>query len=209
MIYKQMGSLFTIGHSLHSIGDFVELLKVHNINFLIDVRSVPYSKYATQFDREALQDKLELSKICYSFMGQYFGARPSDQQMYDANGQVDFERVRASARFQRGIDNILLGLKKGYNITLMCVEKSPFDCHRAILVARAFEERDVDVTHILADGTVQSQQAFNQRLLTHYFPDMKQMSLFQESIYMHDAEYICEAYRKRNKEIGYVRNIIL
>lgn len=36
--------LYTIGHSTHSFGVFLELLGMHGITALTDVRSVPYSE---------------------------------------------------------------------------------------------------------------------------------------------------------------------
>ena len=42
-------TVYTIGHSNHTIEYFVELLQAHNINCLIDVRSVPHSAYTPQF----------------------------------------------------------------------------------------------------------------------------------------------------------------
>lgn len=50
-----MGNLYTIGHSQHTIEYFVKLLKMYNIGYVLDVRSVPYSKYAEQFNREILE----------------------------------------------------------------------------------------------------------------------------------------------------------
>jgi uncharacterized protein (DUF488 family) len=46
--------LFTIGHSNHSIGRFVELLRLHGIEIVCDVRSTPYSRFNPQFNRESL-----------------------------------------------------------------------------------------------------------------------------------------------------------
>ena len=47
-----MGNLFTIGHSQHTPEHFIHLLKEHGVNYVLDVRSTPYSKYAEQFNRE-------------------------------------------------------------------------------------------------------------------------------------------------------------
>ena len=51
-------SVWTIGHSNHSLERFVELLRSQSIDFAIDVRSYPYSRYAPHFDREALEAAL-------------------------------------------------------------------------------------------------------------------------------------------------------
>lgn len=82
---------------------------------------------------------------------------------------MDFEKVAQSERFNIGVKNVILGLEQNNNIALMCTEKDPIDCHRAILVARAFELRGIEVNHILSDGTLQNQRKLDERLLDMYF----------------------------------------
>ena len=197
-----MGNLYTIGHSHHSIAHFLELLNTYNINYLMDVRSVPYSRYAEQFNREALKATLDKTTIKYVFMGNYFGARPQNIDLYNEEGYLDFERVRIYQPFVMRVDNLILGLKKGNNIALMCTEKNPIDCHRAILIARAFELKNIEVKHILEDASCITQNQLNENLLDMYFPERNQLSLFDEHAKT-DEEYLIQAYRLRNKEIGY------
>lgn len=53
-----------------------------------------------------------------------------------------------------------------YYIALMCAEKDPLDCHRAMLVARRLFETGIPVQHIHADGRPESHQELESRLLT-------------------------------------------
>ena len=53
-----MLELFTIGHSVHPVEHFVELLKRHGITALCDVRSSPYSRFTPQFNRETLKEEV-------------------------------------------------------------------------------------------------------------------------------------------------------
>lgn len=198
-----MGSLYTIGHSQHDFEYFYSLLSKYNINYLLDVRSTPYSKYAETYNRERLNMLLSEKGITYSFMGKFFGARQDNIDLYNKEGYLDFEKVSGSELFARGMENVKLGLQKGNNIVMMCTEKDPIDCHRAILVARAFFLNGTDVGHILPDGTLQTQQELDERLLDKYFPDRAQLSLFQSDKDMNAEENIKAAYRERNKEIGY------
>lgn len=198
-----MGNLFTVVHSQHTPEYFIDLLKSHNINWVLDVRSTPYSKYAEQFNRENAQAFLQDGGIRYSYMGKYFGARPMEPTLYNNEGYLDFEKVAQSERFNIGVENVLLGLKQNNNIALMCTEKDPIDCHRAILVARAFDLRGIEVNHILADGTLQNQRKLDSRLLDMYFPEREQLSIFNYNNIPSDDEYVVQAYRKRNEEIGY------
>lgn len=64
-----MKTVFTVGHSNHTIEHFLGLLTVHNISAIADVRSSPYSEYSPQFNREAMQEKLRDANIEYVFLG--------------------------------------------------------------------------------------------------------------------------------------------
>ena len=40
-------TIFTVGHSNQSLESFLDLLGRHGIDLVVDVRSSPYSQYAT------------------------------------------------------------------------------------------------------------------------------------------------------------------
>lgn len=198
-----MGLLYTIGHSQHDFEYFSGLLKRNNINYVLDVRSTPYSKYAETYNREQLSELLLGKNITYSYMGKYFGARPENMELYNEEGYLDFEKVAQSDFFIKGMKNVILGLNRGNNIALMCTEKDPIDCHRAILVARTFALNQVKVTHILPDGRLQTQEELDERLLDMYFPDRAQLTIFNFNNILDDEENLKLAYKERNREIGY------
>lgn len=185
------------------MNDFIGLLNQHGIDYVLDVRSTPYSKYAEQYNKENISRELKFVNIKYSFMGKYFGARPQNKELYHDDGFLDFERVRESQDFKKGFENVVWGLNQGHKIALMCTEKEPIDCHRAILVARAFEMQRIYAKHILSDGNILTQQQLDEQLLQKYFPDRMQLSLFSYEKEISEEEYLAEAYKKRNVEIGY------
>jgi uncharacterized protein (DUF488 family) len=45
--------LFTIGHSNHTLDKFTRLLEDNGVTLLVDVRSTPYSRYHSQFNKES------------------------------------------------------------------------------------------------------------------------------------------------------------
>lgn len=194
--------LYTIGHSQHDVAYFIDMLRKYDINYVLDVRSTPYSQFAEKYNRENIRAVLKKAGIEYSFMGNYFGARPEDRTLYSQDGYLDFEKTRNSVKFQNGVNNVIKGIHAGNNITLMCTEKNPIECHRAIMVARTFYERNIEVQHILADSSLQSHEVLNQRLINLYFPDRYQLSLFSTGN-MSDDEYLSQAYRNHNRKIGY------
>ena len=72
-----MEFLYTIGCSTLSQNDFIRNLKVHNINVIADVRSIPYSKITPQFNKEELIKLLRNNRIIYIDFSKEFGARVS------------------------------------------------------------------------------------------------------------------------------------
>lgn len=200
-----MKKIFTIGHSQHNVDYFIDMLKTYNINYLIDVRSMPFSQYASSYNKDILKTTLIPYNINYAFMGEYFGARPKNVNLYSEKGYLDFNKMKNSNTFLRGMENVLKGIEQGNRIAFMCTEKDPIECHRAILVANAFYERGIEVEHILANKTLQNHNELNNRLLDIYFPDRNQISIFDNEN-LSEKEYLIEAYKKQNEKIGYQAN---
>jgi hypothetical protein len=93
-------------------------------------------------------------------------------------------------------------MMQNYRFALMCAEKDPINCHRTILVTRSFHDAGYKVKHLLPNnGMVTQEDIENRLLLDKYFPNRNQITLFGEVF--SKSEYIAQAYRKRNSEIGY------
>lgn len=197
-----MENIYTIGHSTNPIEYFIRILHMHKINCIIDVRSTPFSKYAHQYNREELKSTLNKCGIYYIYMGDELGARRKEKNLYSNEGFVDFDEVRKNAVFQKGIKRITEGIKKGYNIALMCTEKDPIACHRCILLGREFHEKGYNVCNITQGGKIQTQIMIEERLLELYFKDRNQITLFS-TVENNEKQLINDAYKLKNKEIGY------
>ena len=195
-------TLLSIGHSQHQVDYFINLLKSHDVNYILDVRSTPYSQFAASYNRESIRPVLQSNGIEYAFMGNYFGARPTDSSLYSTKDIWIFEKVANSSRFKKGFDNVEKGVKQGFRIAFMCTEKDPIECHRAILVTNAFYKAGYSIEHIMPDNTIQTQQDINERLLDMYYPNRNQLSLFV-SENLSAEQYLLEAYKKQNEKIGY------
>jgi uncharacterized protein (DUF488 family) len=192
--------VYTIGHSNHMTDEFIDLLKKFEINCLCDIRSVPYSKYAGQFNRENIKTELKRYNIKYLYFGEEFGARRTEEELLK-DGAVDFEKVAGDAKFLSGIERIKKGIEMGYIIAIMCAEKNPVDCHRSILVSRNLEKYGISVKHILADGSLECHKQTEENLIDRYFPYRNQISL--QDFIEGGTDCLEEAYRRANKEIGY------
>ncbi len=160
---SQKRELFTIGHSNLSEEDFIRHLKQHNITALADVRSHPYSRYLPHFCRDYLKFLLRQNNIQYVFLGEQLGARPSDQDCY-VEGKAVYEKIANTVAFQQGLERVVIGSEK-HRIALMCAEKDPITCHRAILICQYLRDCDLDIHHILLNGDLESHSQLEDRLL--------------------------------------------
>ena len=158
-----MNTLFTIGHSNHEMGVLVELLGRHLVQVVADVRSQPYSARLPQFNRSALKLALRANGLQYVFLGHELGARRDEASCY-VDGQARYDLVSKTDAFAEGLDRVLRGLRK-YRIALLCAEMDPLTCHRTILVCRHLRGRGFPIQHILADGSLESHEAAENRLL--------------------------------------------
>lgn len=193
--------IFTIGHSTHPLDYFLELLQTHNIDCVVDVRQTAASNYNPQYNGEVLKPYLQKNNILYLHMGNEFGARPRDTALLDADGKVDFDKVRQSKPYRTGLERLSNGVKKGYRIALMCSQSDPFDCHRFVLIAYSLVRQGFSVRHILKDKTIIDNAVLEQQLLEKYRKKLPQKDLFNP--YIDDTLRLKEAYRLRGKNIAY------
>jgi|SRR5579862_928231 uncharacterized protein (DUF488 family) len=165
--------VLTIGHSNHTVEHFLGLLKSYAVQVVVDARSLPYSKYATQFDHEALKLVLQDAGIRYLYLGRELGGRPEGEEFYDKEGHVLYDRVAATGLFQEGLSRLERGIRE-YKVALLCAEENPAACHRRLLVGRVLLDHGTEIKHIRGDGRIQTEEEVAAQ--TH--PDRDQLSLF-------------------------------
>lgn len=204
---KDNPECFTIGHSNHEMGHFLDLLRRYKINCLVDVRTSPYSKFVQQFNKEILASELRRKNFLYVYMGNKIGGKYSEPALLYPNGTVNYNKVSQRDVFRAGIENVVRNIEKSLRIALMCAEKNPFDCHRFMLVSRALSHKGVRVRHILEDGETVSNGDLENQLLQKYKSEFDQLSLFQESL--PPEKILDEAYRRWNQEAGFVAEKIM
>lgn len=201
MVKHMVKTVYSIGYSGFSIEEFISALKAHNISLVVDVRSSPFSNYFPEYNKDSLEQTLRTNGIYYRNYAQEFGARQESKKFYCKEGYLDFDVFAQSDVFLCGLNKLCKSMEQNYTFALMCAEKDPINCHRTILVARAFFDRGYEVLHILSDGGTVSQEVINKRLIDLYFPNRDQMSLFGDI--QEDAILLNSAYQKQNAEIGF------
>jgi uncharacterized protein (DUF488 family) len=187
-------NVYTLGHSNHSIERFIELLSMHYIGAVADVRSSPWSRFAPQFNRELLQMALRQADISYVFLGAELGARPQDASYY-IDGKVNFARIAVGGPFNMGLERVRRGSEK-MRIALMCAEKDPIGCHRTILVCRHLRAPGVTIEHILEDGSLENNNDTERRL-------MELFGIPENDLFASREEQIEKAYDYQAQKIAY------
>lgn len=158
-------SILTIGYGDRSAEEFFGILNREGIQFLIDVRSNPVSRFNADFSAERLGEKLRLSGIRYVLMGDTLGGRPQDPSCYE-NGHVIYSRVQEKTFFKGGIDRLLSASEQGIRVCLLCSELHPEHCHRSKLIGVSLADRGVPVLHLGPQGEHVSQFDVMARLKT-------------------------------------------
>ncbi|MHA6669442.1 DUF488 domain-containing protein [Homoserinimonas sp. A447] len=143
--------IFTVGHSTHPIDEFVELLKAHGVEQLVDVRTIAKSRHNPQFGEDQLRENLPKNGIAYQRLEALGGLRHTTKDSVNGGwrntsfrGYADYMQTDA---FQAGLAELLaLGDKKP--TVIMCAEAVPWRCHRS-LIGDALVVRGVEVLDIM------------------------------------------------------------
>lgn len=151
-------AIWTIGHSNHTFERFAELLQSEGIEFVVDVRSYPYSRIAPQFNREELEVALCQIGARYVFLGEELGGRPSREEHYDERGRARYDRMAEEPAFRAAVARLLSGCRD-HRVALLCSEGQPQECHRRLLVGKVLANHGVQLRHILPDGAVHQEKS--------------------------------------------------
>jgi uncharacterized protein (DUF488 family) len=190
-------AVYTIGHSNHRLGYFIELLSHNRITAVGDVRSQPLSRLHPHFSQNHLVAALKEAKISYVFLGEELGGRVADESCYK-NGKVQYERVAQLQRYLRGIERVEQGIHN-FRIALVCAEKEPLQCHRSILISRTLISRGLSVRHILGDGSIEEHDSAVSRL-------MSQLGL-RAGMFESEEDLIALAYKMQGERIAFTRAV--
>ena len=144
-------SIWTIGHSILSIEDFIARLTSLEIALLADVRSFPGSRRYPHFNKENLSAALSDAGIRYEHFRELGGRRrprPDSLNMTWRNesfrGYADYMKT---LEFQQAIDR-LKEAAATQTCAILCAEAVWWRCHRS-LIADYLKVSGMTVVHIL------------------------------------------------------------
>lgn len=148
-----MQQIFTIGHSTRPIEEFIGLLKLHKITQLVDIRTIPHSRYNPQFGQDELKESLEKGGIHYFYLEKLGGLRPPvKHSINDAWHNESFRNYAdymQTDEFREGLESLIDIADEGVT-AIMCAEAVPWRCHRS-LVSDALLVRGIEADEIITD----------------------------------------------------------
>jgi uncharacterized protein (DUF488 family) len=155
--------MLTVGHSNRTLEDFIAMLRAHGVNLLVDVRTMPRSRYNPQFNIENLPASLQPYGIEYRHMPELGGLRrPRPDSINGGWRNASFRGYAdhmQTPEFEAGLAE-LLRIAGGRRSAVMCAEAVPWRCHRS-MIADALTARGETVEHIMSE-TKRSPHALTQ-----------------------------------------------
>ena len=191
--------IYTIGYTLFQkpmgfdIDLMYNILQRFHVSYIVDVRSIPYSKQYPQCNAETLKILGKRYSVPYIHMPE-IGAkanpsqnvftkasdifyddifpisktnRPDKSALSSDEEIVDFRKFRKDEHFLDGIKRIEAACDKNFTLALMCSEKHPMDCHRYFLISKTIEQKFSDwigVEHIIQDNNGEITTISNEEL---------------------------------------------
>lgn len=153
-------TIYSIGHGRKSVEKFIDELNSFNIRYLLDIRSMPYSKWSPQFNKRELEQSLKNKSIEYAFFGDVLGGLPDKEkypECYDRDGKVDYDKIKDMDFFKKGLERLERANEKKINIAIMCSESKPEECHRSKLIGREMLKNHISINHIVSISKAKSQ----------------------------------------------------
>ncbi len=141
-------TIYTVGHNSLNFMQFMSLIQANNITHIVDIRSIPYSKYAPWSDKSRLADLLRPFKINYTYLGHKLGGKNIRSGKFSNQ-----KRLPSQAVYNEGI-KVLVELSMRSHLAIMCAEGDPGKCHRQHTIAQTLLESGAKVLHILKDGSI-------------------------------------------------------
>jgi len=189
----------TIGHGVTSLQAFIRILKSYKVNYIVDVRSSPYSKFCPDYNKNVFEIELAKNNISYKWLGDSLGGRPKDDSTYDENGIVDYEKLVKTLLFLSGIKELEV-LSVINNVAIMCSEKDPIKCHRFLAISRELARREFRVVHIKDLNSIIKQSNLEDELVRIHFGENVQLDLFSST-----DDAVAQSYTKQNIQCAYRR----
>src|ERR1019366_4386569 len=153
--------IFTVGHSTRPIDEFMELLRAHGVEGIVDIRSIPRSRHNAQFNADVLEHSLQENHLSYRHIKELGGLRRPRKDSLNLGWRNTsfrgFADHMATPEFSGGLEK-LIKVANSEITAIMCAEAVPWRCHRSIIadalakkgwIVRDIMSRSVAARHLL------------------------------------------------------------
>lgn len=135
----EVSMLHTIGYEGLTIGEFLDILSIHNIDLVVDVRELPLSR-KRGFSKKVLAHKLGENGIAYRHERDLGAPRQVRHKLRDGGSWEDYEKsflthLEDNLETVRAISTLALNKK----IALLCFEYDYTVCHRSLIARKMIE----------------------------------------------------------------------
>lgn len=144
-------TIWTIGHSTHSLDEFIAMLHSFNIEHIVDIRSLPGSRKFPHFNKEALEVSLPQNNIKYTHLKKLGGRRKVNPNSKNTSwrhasfrGYADYMETNSFTEGIKELTEIAQQQKTAY----MCSEAVWWRCHRS-MVSDYLKPQGWNVQHIM------------------------------------------------------------
>jgi len=161
---KDSSTIYSIGHGSKKIEVFLEELKKFGIEYIVDVRTTPFSKWNPHFNQDELKFVLKENGIGYIYLGEQIGGLPSDKSCYTEEGKVDYLLLKDKDFFKEGLNRLITANFKNIKIATMCSETKPEECHRSKLIGKELLLKNINMKHIINSNKIKTQKQINEDL---------------------------------------------
>lgn len=157
--------LYTIGHSTHTLEEFLAILQAHQITHIVDVRSVPKSRHVPWFNQTELSASLHKEKIAYAHLSKLGGLRHTNKNSLNLGWHNasfrGFADYMQTPEFFSGLKALNKLIVKDSRVAIMCAEAVPWRCHQSLIA-------DAEIIRHYVVWDIMSKTAVNAHKLTPF-----------------------------------------
>lgn len=156
---------YTIGHSTHTLQEFLEILHSHKITHIVDVRTLPKSRQVPWFNQNRLKTSLKKEKIFYTHLAKLGGLRHTNKNSINLEWHNPsfrgFADYMQTPDFFSGLKELNEIIKQNNRVAIMCAEAVPWRCHRSLIA-------DAELVRHYQIWDIMSKTAIRQHKLTEF-----------------------------------------
>lgn len=148
-----MNEIYTIGHSTHTMEEFLKMLKSFDIQSLVDVRTLPGSNKYPQFNKENMGEVLPEENIDYTHFKELGGLRKVNKNSINTRWHnksfQGFADYMETEDFEHAVEKLCARANKKTTV-IMCAEAVWWRCHRS-MISDNLKAKGWTVWHIMSE----------------------------------------------------------